>query len=208
MQKRTTKILVFTFSLTVLVAGFVLTAAAPKKPIATCSVYDAVYKPHPDYQRRDLDFDLRVRRPLPGEGSSMRMVFYYFDAFDRAGDKVSTLRMAEGCGLGVPKCTISATRGQFRNNSDYVEFRTNLTFDPLSLSDAFMKIESFESEPPYAFIFLETKQKFYWMSKAPGAKLDVFDDFVRYYTPQKVLPDFGGYDVWLFDRCVSRSARE
>jgi hypothetical protein len=182
-------------------------AVAAKKDAASCSIYDAVYKPHPEYEKRDLDFELTVHKPLPGEGNSMRMPFYYFDAFDEAGKKVSTLRMAQGCGLGVSKCSIGAAAGQFRSNDDYIEFKTNLNFDPLSLDENFLDIRS-KDEAPFALIFLETKRKFYWASEAPGAKLELFDHFVRYYTPEKILPNFGGYDVWLFNKCARDSAQQ
>lgn len=176
-------------------------AAAAKQDAASCSIYDAVYKPHPEYEKRDLDFELTVHKPLPGEGNSMRMPFYYFDAFDHAGTKVSTLRMAAGCGQGVSMCGINAAAGQFRSNEEYQEFKTHLVFEPLAFGSDFLSRNPWGDPAPHAVVFHNTKKKFYAANEAPYAKPELFDHFVRYYTPDKVLPDFGGFDVWLFERC-------
>jgi hypothetical protein len=170
-------------------------AGADKETAASCSIYDAVYKPHPDYKPRDLDFELTVREALPGEGSSMRSHFLYFSAYDDDRNQVSMLRMGLGCTSST--CFISATTGQFHTNDALLEFATHLRFDPLAFNHALRDVPVWGPDAPYALVFQNTKGKFY-RAKEQG---DPFDEFVKYFTPNHTLPDFGGYDVWLLDRC-------
>jgi hypothetical protein len=190
-----------------------------------CSIYDAVYKPHPSQfpdvpilkKPKALDFEMTVHRPLQGEkGGSHRAIFFYIDAFDHnTSKKVSTLRMADVCSTGMVVCEINTNEGQFHPNDRMKELRDGLAFAPIALTRDFGRVEYYSRTAPYVFILPDTLRQLYTFLNKPNyraaGKLRDFDtiagEFVRFYTQDKIFPDFSGNDVWVFDRCNSSSSK-
>ncbi len=189
---------------------------------SSCSIYDAVYKPHPSHypdvpvleNSKSLTFTLTAQKPLNGEkGGSHRTIFFYIDAFDLSGKKVSTLRMADTCSNGVVECAISTNEGQFQSSEKMKELEYGLGFKPIALRRDFSRMEYYGPEAPYAFILSGTLKDIYLLlNKTPLyppteenlVYTEIVPQFVRFYTSDKVFPDFSGHDVWVLDSCDKR----
>lgn len=200
-------------------------AVAADGGASSCSIYDAVYKPHPSHypdvpvlgKQKALTFTLTAEKPLNSEkGGSHRTIFFYIDAFDLNGKKISTLRMADTCSNGVVECTISTSEGQFSPNEKMKELEYGLGFEPVALRRDFSRMEYYGPEAPFAFILSDTLKDIYQLlnktplyppTKENQVYTETVSQFVRFYTSDKVFPDFSGHDVWVLDSCDKNASK-
>lgn len=202
------------------------TARAALHDASSCSIYDAIYKPHTSIfpkvpileKPKPLSFTLSVRKPLDNEkGGSHRTIFFYVDAFDlKTGVKVSTLRMSDTCSNGFVHCALSTYEGQLRPNEEMKELKYGMGFDPVALRKDYSRMEYYGPDAPYAFILPDTLRTIYGYQNKVSSETNgdeskavaISEDFVRYYTPEKVFPDFSGYDVWVLSSCDDKTLEE
>jgi hypothetical protein len=84
------------------------------------------------------------------------------------------------------------------------ELKAGLSFSPIALSADFFRLPYNSKEAPYSFIFPDTASEFYYRLNDKKFQ-EVTSEFVRFYTDSKVFPNFGGYDVWIFDHCSNEN---
>ncbi len=170
-----------------------------------CSLYDAKYKPHPSYNRDKgkLDFVMTVKKPEAGEGGgSIRSVFFYIDAFDaKTSEKVSSLRMGNSCSNGVVVCAINAEMGQFSPINELKEVSSSIGFSVIALKKDFSEARYDGPEAPYAYVLPHTASAIH--GTINGKSKEHIPNYVRYYSEERVFPDFSGYDVWVLSSCVA-----
>ncbi len=170
----------------------------------TCSLYDAKYKPHPSYgsDKGKLGFVMTVQKPELGEGGgSIRSVFFRIDAFDnKTGEKVSTLRMGDICSNGVVVCAINAEMGQFNPISELKTFDSSIGFFIIALKSDFSEARYNSQDAPYVYVLPHTANAIH--QEINGQSKESIPNYVRYYSDEKVFPNFSGYDVWVLSSCV------
>ncbi|MBL4576291.1 MAG: hypothetical protein JKY51_09390 [Opitutaceae bacterium] len=188
-----------------------LTSYGVQANTKTCSIYDAIYKPHPSYKSPNniphkkadnIAFVMEVKRPKEGEkGGAFRSIFFHITALDKTtGKKVSTMRLADTCSNGVVRCSLNTHAGQFKLNALMEDLKSGFSFEPIALKKDFSPTRYNSKEAPYTFIFPNTASQFYYERNNVNLENDM-NEFVRFYTDEKIFPDFGGYDIWIMNSC-------
>ena len=166
-----------------------------------CPLYDAVYKPHfASPSKGKLDFKLTIVKPEEGEGGgSRRRHFFTFTAFDKkTSQKVSMMRLGDASSNGTATVGLSAHMGQFSTLKSPKEFKSTVNFEVVALDKNLYKIYYANKIAPYLYIFPNTGPEIY---HDKNNSAEAVSNYIRFYTPEKIYPDFGGADVWIFDSC-------
>ncbi len=153
---------------------------------------------------QSIDFEMVVKKPMKGEGAgSFRSIFFYINAFDNlSGKNVSTLRLSDTCSDGVVRCSLNTHAGQFNLNAQMKDFKSGLSFEPIALNNDFFTVNYYGPEAPHLFILTNTASQFYYNRNKSVFK-DEMNEFINFYTDEKVIPDFGGFDAWVLSTCGS-----
>ena len=84
--------------------------------LSNCTLESAVYKPHPSYRSRSVDFTMTVEKPRGGQ-TTLRWNDYYIHAYSNEKE-VSSYRMSVTCGNGAAGC--------FLGGSEFLELDQSL----------------------------------------------------------------------------------
>lgn len=162
------------------------TVQANENGADSCPSNHAIYKPHPSYPTRNLDFTLTIEKPYP-EGWQRD---FYIHAYDRkTGKEVSALRNS----------MFSLISADYR------------AFNFIALRKDFFPEKDILGKAPYVFILQDTNRLKIEPVQAEKDKKEPEDLEIKnppsdlsdlyFYTDQKILPDFRGLDVWVFEEC-------
>lgn len=165
----------------------------------SCSSYQAVYKPHPKYVRHDSP-KMRLKIEQAHEMNfTNRGPLFYFILLNENDEKVSEMRLAYTCSQGVSICRLNAYWGQFNSIEKLENLDGRISLDIIALEEDFSQANPISKEKaPHLLIFPNTQSEFY---HGIISETDKWDKNIHYYTDEKVLPNFGGYDVWVLDDC-------
>lgn len=181
----------------------------PAHATSTCNVYGAEYVPqkqindkkYPKNKSDDRDpalsFVLRIEKGDGGQ--AFRSTFLYFDAFDSKGIKVSSMRLGDTHSNGSWTQGFSGETGQYydpKDESTWKDFESAPGFIPLGVNEDFSQA-SLESAP-YMLIFPQTYVTLRYDSyQVP----ENWDYYIKFYTEERIFPDFRGYDFWIRKKC-------
>ena len=124
-----------------------------------------------------------------------------FDAYDRTGQKVSTMRFGNEFSNGVSRESFSTYWGMYctfgkDNESDCKDMKPFANFYPIGVSD---KLEqSSIHEVPEILIFPGT---FWELNYNSYQQPENWDKYIKFYTKDRIYPDFRGYDFWVRKKC-------
>lgn len=149
------------------------------------------YDPVINLVNRTLSFVMRMEAPDPDCHASELCRFFYIDAYNKAGHKVSTMRLGENWSLGVSRQYFSNYYGQFGDpDTEWSEKIAQFSFNPIGVNKE-LRPASIQSVPQ--LIILEnTFQKIKTSIQDPEG----WDRYIKFYTEDRVYPDFRGYDFW------------
>lgn len=148
---------------------------------------------------RTLSFILRVEKGDGGQAD--RSTFLYFDAYDLKGTKVSSMRFGDTHSNGSWTQSFSTYSGMYCNfgkdtESDCPEMKQSAGFIPIGINQDFSKASL--NTAPYMLIFPETYVQLRYSSyQAP----EHWDKYIKFYTKDRIYPDFRGYDFWIRKKC-------
>lgn len=167
----------------------------------SCSIFDAEYVPSTIHPEDKLRFEMHIVKneeyaPLD------RGVFFQINAFEKASEKkVSTLRLASRCSQHSSQCDADAEMGQYKNLEDMEEIKTSLVFSYLAIDRSFKVYPDYlwnNKFTPQAIIFPHDK---YHFTRNEAFK-DDWDKYTKFYTEEKIFPDFTGKEIWVFSSCT------
>lgn len=171
-----------------------------------CLMYGAEYIPQKStYElneavlNKSLSFVLRIEK---GDiGSSIRSTFLNFDAYDKSGKKVSTMRFGDSWSNGVARQGFSTYFGMYctfgkDSESDCRDMKSSAAFYPIGVN-ADLSSANINSAPDL-LIFPGT----YWQLRYGSFQVpEHWDQYIRFYTEDRIYPDFRGYDFWVRKKC-------
>lgn len=158
-----------------------------------CPLTKASYKPHISY-KNPLHIMMTIEKPP----SSPPHLLYKFTAHDEEGTPLSTLQLGEMCSNGIAICRLSSFEGQINDVDHWVDFEA-IRLDFLALNKDFSPYRgNYDTSAPYAYIFPNTITNFYYEEKPIPKNAALY---TKFFTEEKVYPDFGGLDVWIFSSC-------
>lgn len=192
--------------------GILLLLANPAAAAFDCSLFGAEYVPQDQEKRleksysvdvnainRTLSFILRVEKGDGGQ--AQRSTFLYFDAYDFEGNKVSSMRFGDTHSNGSWTQHFSTGMGMYctygkDTESDCKEMKSSAGFIPIGVNKDFSKASL--NSTPYMLIFPETYVELQHSSyQVP----EHWDKYIKFYTKDRVYPDFRGYDFWVRKKC-------
>jgi magnesium chelatase family protein len=182
------------------------------KASEVCPLYGAEYVPQEQEKQREKTYDRNVNvinrtlsfilRVEKGDGGQAdRSTFLYFDAYDLYGDKVSSMRLGDTHSNGSWTQHFSTDMGMYctfgkDTESDCQEMKPSAGFIPIGVNQDFSKASL--SSVPYMLIFPQTSVELrYGSYQAP----EHWDKYIKFYTKDRVYPDFRGYDFWIRKKC-------
>lgn len=177
-----------------------------------CPLFGAEYVPQDQEKRlqnaydknvnainRTLTFVLRIEKGDGGQAD--RSIFLYFDAYDLRGNKVSSMRLGDTHSNGSWTQGFSTYSGMYckfgkDTESHCQDMRPSAGFIPIGVNKDLSKASL--SAVPYMLIFPETYVELRDNSyKAP----EHWDKYIKFYTKDRIYPDFRGYDFWIRKKC-------
>lgn len=182
---------------------FLIWSMAPAFAQKACGRWGAEYVPQnqtisDSYDRdrgpvnRTLSFVLRFEKgDMDG---AQRSVFLIFDAYDQKGQKVSTMRFGDSWSNGRSQFSFSTQMGTY---GDY-EIKSPVSFSPIGVNQDLSM--AFIYNAPALIIFPDTHQELTRNSYKNPAD---WDKYIRFYTKDRVYPDFRGHDFWVRKKCGS-----
>jgi hypothetical protein len=196
-MRKLLKIKFFIFALLTTVALVNMPPTAKANNIQ-CSPFRAIYKPSSSYKTRDLDFTLIISSH-PEMSYASFGPYFTFTAYDKkTGKKVSSLRMARNCSNGTVVCGLDAEAGQFAEEKNYQTFESSPSFREIALSKNFEIMDDVDKEAAYSLILPYTEYQF---KKNIIPHPQNWDRYIKFYTPEKIIPNFTGFDVWILSNC-------
>ena len=154
------------------------------------------YDPAVNLVNKTLSFVMRIDMPDTDCHAPERCRFIYIDAYDKAGQKVSTMRLGNNWSLGVSREYFSNYYGQFGDaDEEWSEKMVHFSFNPISLNRnlrpaAIMSV-------PDLIILSNTFQEL----KGAIQDTENWDRYIEFYTQDRTYPDFRGYDFWERKAC-------
>ncbi len=180
-------------------AGTLFPVEAKEKPDQGCPLFGAEYVPHSSYvPYDDLDFVLRIVGPEPKGPSTIRTMFLLFEAYDKSGQKVSSMRFGDAWSNGDSRQSFSTFYGQYNNPYDqqaWQDFR-GASFYPIGVNDDLSQANILVT--PFMLIFPGTHWALRYNSKQHPEN---WDQYIKFFTESRIYPDFGGYDFWVRRKC-------
>ncbi len=145
---------------------------------------------------KTLSFILRVERGNRGVAS--RGVFLNFDAYNKAGQRVSTMRFGDAWSNGMSRQSFSTYWGQYHEPGDmgWKELKHPASFYPVGVNKDYSQASL--EDAPYLLIFPGTLWELTYNSFNNPRD---WDDYIRFYTKDKIYPDFREYDFWVRKKC-------
>jgi hypothetical protein len=145
---------------------------------------------------KTLFFVLRIERV--NRRVSSRGVFLNFDAYDKSGKRLSTMRFGDTWSNGLSRQSFSTYWGQYHEYKDagWKELKSAAAFYPIGVNKGYS--QSTIEDAPYLLIFPGTLQELTYLS---FNRPQNWDDYIRFYTKDRVYPDFRGYDFWVRRKC-------
>lgn len=151
----------------------------------------------------ELDFVLRIEKG-DCENCSARSAFLYFDAYDRNGTKVSSMRLSNASSNGVSIESFSTEMGEFCNmmandvEGDCLGVKPSIGFQVIGVgSDLSPKSIRTAAD---LLIFQNT---YHELKRVAGTDQKEWEKYIRFYTDEKVFPDFSFRDFWVRKKCGS-----
>lgn len=147
------------------------------------------------YEQRDHDFRLQFRPSGGLDSAPFQKYFFEFLVLDvQTEQPLSLLRLASTCSNGKTICLANSYYGQFNDLNSLVGFQNNMSLEYKFFSEDFSDLNDSTAQRPYAVVFMNTFSKF---------KVDEGDSrhFIKYYSDDKIYPNFAGLDVWIYHHC-------
>ena len=194
-------------ALMVLVALFSIMspAIAQTEQQDTCILFGSEYVPHPLYKPRNgLNFILHITQARPG--GMIRNIYLNFDAYTD-GKKVSTMRFSDAWSNGDSRQSFSTYWGQYANLDDekgeWKEFKPYADFYPIGVNEDGSPATI--GDAPQTLIFPGSHWELRYNSfQSP----EDWDKYIRFYTSERIYPDFRGIDFWVRKKCGTAADRE
>ncbi|OIN86170.1 MAG: hypothetical protein AUJ12_06770 [Alphaproteobacteria bacterium CG1_02_46_17] len=177
-----------------------------------CTLYGSEYVPQGQEKERQETYDKNVNdinrtlsfilRVEKGDGGhAHRSTFLYFDAYDEGGNKVSSMRFGDTHSNGLWIQRFSTVFGVYCNfdkdaKNDCPVIKPTAGFTPIGVNKDLSQA-SLETAP-YMLIFPETYTTLrYGSYQSP----DDWEKYIKFYTKERIYPDFRGYDFWIRKNC-------
>ncbi len=167
----------------------------PQNPVASDT-----YDDNRDHINRTLSFVLRIEKGDMCCRSTLRNIFLNFDAY-KDGQRVSTMRFGDAWSNGVSQQSFSTYFGMYCNfgkdtESNCEEMKPSAGFVPIGVNENLMPAAI--QQVPYLLIFPET----YWELRYKSLQVpEHWDKYIKFYSGDRVYPDFRGYDFWVRQKC-------
>ena len=186
----------------------------------SCSLFGAEYVPQ--NQKIEKSFDknhsltnktLRfVLRPEKGDMTGPdRSIFLYFDAYGPSGEKVSSMRLGNSSSNGIPITGFGSASGMFctfgkNNETDCEELSRSFGFIPSYVNDDFS--EGFLSSRVNAPKLIILQDTYHQLTYNSYNQEEDWDKYIKFYTEDRVYPDFRFYDFWIRTKCGKLNSKE
>lgn len=188
-------------------------SASQTNDAASCLPFGAEYVPQDqiisdtyDENRNDinetLSFVLRIEKGDMCCKSTLRNIFLNFDAYNKEGVRVSTMRLGDVWSNGVSRQGFSSHYGQYcdfgKDGGDNAceEKESAIGFDPIGITKDLRPASV--KQAPYLLIFPGTYRELRYSSLQ---RPEEWDQYIKFYTEDRVYPDFRGYDFWVRKKC-------
>lgn len=182
-----------------------------------CALFGAEYVPqnesiaasfdkNENVVNRTLSFVLRIEKGDMGHHT--RSTFLNFDAYNKAGEHVSTMRLVDTHSNGFSRQSFSTYWGMYctfgkDDQSDCQDMKMSPVFYPIGVNKD-LSLAGLREAPPL-LIFPETFHELTYKSyQAPQD----WEKYIRFYTDEKIYPDFRGYDFWVRRKCGGMLEKE
>jgi hypothetical protein len=164
-----------------------------------CSPLHATYKPLFDRYLKDLDFTLTI-----AEGVGTPGPFFIFTAYDiKTKTKVSALRMGWVCSNGTGSCSINTEDGQYALEGRGDSFNPTMVLNVLAVNKDFTEawpLGKDDGVPPM-LMFPKIDAEFMKVK----SHSEYWNKYIKFYTKDKILPDFSDIDAWILSECKDGS---
>jgi hypothetical protein len=185
------------------IAGFcqIVSPAFATNPQNNCPIVGAEYIPHPSEKiRENLNFVLRIEKASPG--GAIRNLYLNFDAYNEAGEKVSTMRFSDALSNGDTRQSFSTYWGQFCDFDEKkpcANFGPYAHFNPIGVNEDLSQsaIDNSTRAPPLLIFPGSHWELKYNSFQSP----EHWDKYIRFYTKDRIYPDFRGVDFWIRKKC-------
>lgn len=148
---------------------------------------------------RTLSFVLRLEKG-DMEGPT-RSIFLNFEAYNTKGEKVSSMRLGDTRSNGISRHIFSAYYGTFcsfaiAKGDDCPELKHDAHLYPIGVNNDLSP--SPLGRAPALLIFPDTYGE---LTQNSFQHPEDWDKYIHFDTPQRVYPDFRGYDFWVRRAC-------
>jgi len=163
---------------------------------------DQKYDPENKILNRTLSFVLRIEK---GDiGGTVRSLFLNFEAYDQENKKISTMRFGNAWSNGVSREIFSNYWGMYctfgkDTESDCQDMKPNVGFDVIGINKDLSPADI--RSTPDLLIFPGTYGALTYNS---FQRPEDWDKYIKFFTTDRIYPDFRGYDFWVRKKCGSR----
>jgi hypothetical protein len=121
----------------------------------------------------------------------------------KTGKPISNMRLGRACTMGANICGLSAYWGQYSPIDEIIDIAPFFKLNILAFSQDFTPQYNYlgRNGAAYAFVFPQTNLAFQYAY----ATSEHHDHYIRFFSDEKAFPDFGGIDVWIFEKCKNNS---
>ncbi len=156
------------------------------------------YDPNLHLINRTLSFVLNVTK---GDGGAGRNTFLNFDAYNKAGKKVSRMRFGNVSSMGRGRTAYTAFYGMYctfgkDSETDCKNLADAPIFYPVQVNKDFSQRNDLTA--PYLIVLQDTYGQLTYTSYNHPKD---WDKYIKFYTPERVYPDFRDYDFWVRTKC-------
>jgi hypothetical protein len=123
---------------------------------------------------------------------------------NKKNERLSSIRFGLVCSSRYSDCNVSADAGQFKSFENMEEVKTSLSFPVVLLDEQFRTHGDFLAQDnftPYIIILPHSISDF---KRNEKFKND-WEKYTRFYTPDRIFPDFSMREIWVFNRCNSNN---
>lgn len=183
---------------------FLLTHSASANDV--CPLANATYEPvgyDGITKKNDLRFRMNFLYPPANErGAADTSLYMRIDAFNRKNNtKLSTLLFTDMCTNGTNICRFAAYDQAGKSKKNEKRLKTHLVFDAIALDKDYARVSLNSAPAPLLYILPNTRSLFFKEINNPDSHSN-FQYTTMFHTPEKIIPDFSGYDVWKLTSCA------
>lgn len=167
----------------------------------TCPLFGSEYVPQKPDKNAELSFVLRIEKGDMCCKGTLRNIFMNFDAYNKDREKVSTMRFGDAWSNGVSRQSFSTYYGMYcafgkDSESKCKDMEPSAGFSVIGVNKDLSMADI--SDAPDLLILPDT---YVTLTGGSYQNPEDWDLYIKFYTDEKVYPDFRGHDFWVRKKC-------